>query len=733
DVVVPATSELTVGLVVKDYLDLSGNTGAQDSTHSMPITPTLAITSVGNVDGSNAASLQIAGTSTRFDGQTVNVEIKAQGSETVIASGNATVQSGGAWTSSAMDISGQPNGKYTVVVTGTNASNVEAIDTATFTLAQALPTLTSATFNPTHQAEGQSVAVRLEFDKELQAASAELGGSAVVLTKTVDASIWTGDVVVPATSELTVGLVVKDYQDLSGNTGAQDSTHSMPIKPTLAITPVGNVDGNNAASLQIAGTSTRFDGQTLSVEIKAQGSETVIASGNATVQSGGAWTSDAMDISGQPNGKYTAVVKGTNASNVEAIGTATFTLAQALPTLTSAAFNPTHQAEGQSVAVRLEFDKELQAASAELGGSAVTLTKTADASIWTGDVVVPATSELTVGLVVKDYLDLSGNTGAQDSTYSMPITPTLAITPVGNVDGSNAASLQVAGTSTRFDGQTLSVEIKAQGSETVIASGNATVQSGGAWTSSAMDISGQSNGKYTVVVTGTNASNVEVTETSSFTLAQALPTLTSASFNPTHQAEGQNVAVTLEFDKALQAASAELGGSAVTLTKTADAKVWTGDVVVPATSELTVGLVVKDYQDLSGNTGAQDSTHSMPITPTIVLGTINDVTGSTSVIVNGTSTRFEVDDTIELKAVDTDGTEITGSATVLSGGAWTTDLDLSMMKDGSITVYANGTNVLSASAEQAQATFNYDSTVTALIRPGYWERYSGNLTLDKAA
>ncbi|MGL1376843.1 tandem large repeat, partial [Vibrio parahaemolyticus] len=49
----------------------------------------------------------------------------------------------------------------------------------------------------------------------------------------------------------------------------------------------------------------------------------------------------------------------------------------------------------------------------------------------------------------------------------------------------------------------------------------------------------------------------------------------------------------------------------------ADAKVWTGDVVVPVSSELTVGLVVKDYQDLSGNTGAEDRSHSMPITPTL--------------------------------------------------------------------------------------------------------------------
>ncbi len=732
DVVVPVTSELTVGLVVKDYQDLSGNTGADDSSHSMPITPILAITPVGNVDGSNAASLQIAGTSTRFEGQTVNVEIKAQGSETPIVSSNATVQSGGAWTSNAMDISGEPNGTYNVVVTGTNASNVEVTETSTLTLSQALPTLTSATFNPTHQLEGQNVTVTLEFDKALQAASAELGGSAFTLTKTADAKVWTGDVVVPVTSELTVGLVVKDYQDLSGNTGADDSSHSMPITPILAITPVGNVDGSNAASLQIAGTSTRFEGQTVNVEIKAQGSETPIVSSNATVQSGGAWTSNAMDISGEPNGTYNVVVTGTNASNVEVTETSTLTLSQALPTLTSATFNPTHQLEGQNVTVTLEFDKALQAASAELGGSAFTLTKTADAKVWTGDVVVPVTSELTVGLVVKDYQDLSGNTGADDSSHSMPITPTLVITPAGNVDGTNAASLKIAGTSTRFDGQTVSVEIKAQGSETPIVSSNATVQSGGAWTSNAMDISGETNGTYNVVVTGTNASNVEVTETITLTLSQALPTLTSATFNPTHQLEGQNVTVTLEFDKALQAASAELGGSAFTLTKTADAKVWTGDVVVPVTSELTVGLVVKDYQDLSGNTGADDSSHSMPITPTITIATIGDVSGSTTATINGTTTRFEAGDTIALKAVDTDSLEVLGSATVLDDGTWTVDLDLSTLKDGEIIVYANGTNSLSAIADEVSTTFNYSST-TALVVPNYLERYSAELPSLKAA
>ncbi|MFA0554129.1 hypothetical protein AB4538_25160, partial [Vibrio lentus] len=94
--------------------DLSGNVGAQDSTHSLPITPTLDITSVGSVDGSNAADLAFSGTSTRFDGQGLSLEVKAQGSEAVLKSGNATVASGGAWSSSTVDISDQPNGSYTV-------------------------------------------------------------------------------------------------------------------------------------------------------------------------------------------------------------------------------------------------------------------------------------------------------------------------------------------------------------------------------------------------------------------------------------------------------------------------------------------------------------------------------------------------------------------------------------------------------------------------------------------
>ncbi|HCZ8947431.1 TPA: tandem large repeat, partial [Vibrio alginolyticus] len=460
-------------------------------------------------------------------------------------SSSATVQAGGTWTSDAIDMSHQTNGTYIVMVTGTNSAGIEVSESQSFTLAQSLPTLTNATFTPEHQAIGQSVTVTLEFDKDLQSAAAELGGTTITsLVATADPSVWTGDVVVPSTSELNVALLVRDYQDLSGNTGSQNTAYFMPITPTLAITPVGNVDETQAATLQFEGTSTRFDGQSLRLEVKAQGGATVLKSSSATVQAGGTWISDSMDMSHQINGTYTVMVTGTNSAGIEVSESQSFTLAQSLPTLTNVTFTPEHQAIGQSVTVTLEFDKDLQSAAAELGGTTITsLVATADPSVWTGDVVVPSTSELNVALLVRDYQDLSGNTGGQSTAYSMPITPTLAITPVGNVDETHAATLQFEGTSTRFDGQSLRLEVKVQGSVTVLKSGSATVQAGGTWTSDAMDMSHQTNGTYTVMVTGTNSAGIEVSESQSFTLAQSLPTLTNVTFTPEHQAIGQSVTV----------------------------------------------------------------------------------------------------------------------------------------------------------------------------------------------
>ncbi|MCW8349433.1 hypothetical protein MD535_26065, partial [Vibrio sp. ZSDZ65] len=69
----------------------------------------------------------------------------------------------------------------TLSVSGTN--NLGAVATtvtdSSVSMSRLKPTLTGATFNPTHQAIGQSVEVTLTFDSEMESATATLGGQPI--------------------------------------------------------------------------------------------------------------------------------------------------------------------------------------------------------------------------------------------------------------------------------------------------------------------------------------------------------------------------------------------------------------------------------------------------------------------------------------------------------------------------------------------------------------------------
>ncbi|WP_045458644.1 hypothetical protein, partial [Vibrio campbellii] len=192
-----------------------------------------------------------------------------------------------------------------------------------------------------------------------------------------------------------------------------------------------------------------------------------------------------------------------------------------------------------------------------------------------------------------------------------------------------------------------------------------------------------------------------------------LPTLTKVTFDPLHQEIGKAVDVKLEFDKELQEATATLGANNVTsLTATADKKVWTGTVNVPDVPELGVGLVVSQYKDLVGNVGEDNTSYELPITPTLTVENIGDVNeaSAASVAVSGDSTRFETSDELTIKAVDTDNKEVTQTTTVTALGKWNATLDVSGLKDGTITVTVNGTNDLGAPAKEAGTTFTLTQT-----------------------
>ena len=129
-------------------------------------------------------------------------------------------------------------------------------------------------------------------------------------------------------------------------------------------------------------------------------------------------------------------------------------------------------------------------------------------------------------------------------------------------------------------------------------------------------------------------------------------------------------------------------------------------------SDLGVGLVVSEYKDLVGNVGEDNTSYTLPITPTLRIEDIGDVNaaGSASVAVSGDSTRFESTETLTIKAVDTHNKEVTQTTTVAALGKWNAAFDVSGLKDGTITVTVNGTNDLGAPAKEAGTTFTLTQT-----------------------
>ncbi|MGF1725572.1 tandem large repeat [Photobacterium nomapromontoriensis] len=415
-----------------------------------------------------------------------------------------------------------------------------------------------------------------------------------------------------------------------------------------------------------------------------------------------------------------------------------------LPTLTKVTFNPTQQVIGQMVNVQLTFDKELQAVTAKLGTTLISsLSPNSDKTVWSGDVLVSSTVDRKVDLVVSEYKDLIGNVGEINSEHFLPITPTLTLDHRGDVNGSGASAVVIAGGSTRFESGA-TVMVKAIDANGKAASATATVGADGAWTTS-LDIAGLTDGTITVSVTGTNdlRATAEPAQTT-FMFEQSKPTVDDSKtrMSPDFAAAGDTVTVSVAFDKAVTAPTGStLGSAVVTWTPQASAsQTWSGSVqIAPAADDTRrVALTLQGFSDAAGNQGeAFTSATALAMTPTLTLDHRGDVNGSgaSAVVIAGGSTRFESGATVMVKAIDANGKAASATATVGADGAWTTSLDIAGLTDGTITVFVNGSNDLSASAQEEQTSFNLDKMVTAfLFNSSRYTSYSeGNVGYQQAA
>ncbi|WP_439794741.1 tandem large repeat [Vibrio campbellii] len=588
-----------------------------------------------------------------------------------------------------------------------------------------LPTLEQVTFDPLHQKIGEDVQVELKFDKDLQAATATLGANNITLiADDEDKKVWTGSVKVPDVPDLGVGLVVSQYKDLVGNVGEDNTSYTLPITPTLTLEKIGDVNEAGAASVAVNGNSTRFETSD-ELTIKAVDTDNKEVTQTTTVAASGKWNA-ALDVSGLKDGTITVTVNGTNdlGAPAEEAGT-TFTLTQTKPTVddSQTSINPTYAVAGAEVKVTATFDKDVTTPTGStLGTAAINWTAHSGTKTeWVGMVNVEpvADSVKSLTLTLKGFQDAAGNTGVEYRLdNALAITPTLTLENIGTVNGEGAANVTVRGGSKRFE-STDTLTIKAVDTDNKEVTQTTTVAALGKW-NAALDVSGLKDGTITVTVNGTNDLGAPAEEAgTTFTLTQTKPTVddSQTSINPTYAVAGAEVKVTATFDKDVTTPTGStLGTAAINWTAHSDTRTeWVGMVNVEpvADSVKSLTLTLKGFQDAAGNTGVEYRLdNALAITPTLTLENIGTVNGegAANVTVRGGSKRFESTDTLTIKAVDTDNKEVTQTTTVAALGKWNAALDVSGLKDGTITVTVNGTNDLGAPAEEAGTTFTLTQT-----------------------
>ena len=604
-------------------------------------------------------------------------------------------------------------------------------DSLVLTVDGEVPTLDSASFNPGYQQVGSDVTVTLTFSKALENVSATLGSTNVSsLTSNEGATVWTGSVTVPSTSEQALTLTVSDYTDSVGNSGESNSEYSLPVTPTITLASISDVNSSESSAVTVSGGSLRFSqGETLTIVASDTEGESV--SGEASVDSDGNW-STSLDVSGLADGTINVAVNGSNSLGAVANEvTGSFTLEQTLPELndTNTLISPSSADAGDTVTVAISFTKAVtEPASSTLGGASISWTSNEDASItWTGTVTVPSADSSTqqLALVINGFSDEAGNSGeSTTSTTKLILTPTLSINSLSDVNSTGASAVAVSGSSTRF-AENDSVSVVATDIDDNTVSGDASVDSDGNWSVS-LDVSALSDGTITVTANGSNSLSAEANGVStSFELEQSAPALddSETSISPSTASEGDSVSVSVSFDKAVtEPASSTLGSESIVWNETGTNQTWTGTMTVSASDaqsdELT--LTVAGYSDEAGNSGESTaSSKTLVITPTLAIDAHDDVGSSdaASVQITGSSSHFDQDIELTIVASDESGEHVSGTASVLSDGTWSVSFDLSGLEDGTITITANGTNQLDVSAEEASSTLILNtSDAVALIQ-----------------
>ncbi|MBO9463895.1 hypothetical protein J7443_01510 [Tropicibacter sp. R15_0] len=739
---VRATTVGAKSTTTSDLITSLGNSGAAAATLNVPsITINTPFTTDNIINGAEVGAVTISGTTGLVgDGRTVSIAI-SDGASTV-HNFTATVSSN-TWTTTE-DLSGLADGLASISATVTDANgSLAGPATSTFNIDATPPTghsvsFDAAIYNAANQSAGSFTFAAAEVGAGYAyTISSDGGGANVTGTGTIATATdqITGiDLSGLGDGTLTLSVVLTDSLGNAAPAVTDTATKDV-VAPVLAFdSPLAGDDqlsGAEASTVTVSGTAAGAeDGQLVTLSITDSGSGSLSPTANV---SGGIW-SVVVDMSGLADGtiNMTADVSDV-AGNAATQATASLAKDATPPTghsvsFDAAIYNAANQSAGSFTFAAAEVGAGYAyTISSDGGGTNVTGTgtiATATDQITGIDLSGLGDGTLTLSVVLTDSLGNSAPAVTDTATKDV-VAPVLAFdSPLAGddqVSGAEASTVTVSGTAAGAeDGQLVTLSITDSGSGSLSPTANV---SGGIW-STVVDMSGLADGTINMTADVSDvAGNAATQATASLAKDATQPTGFAAPFDAAIYNASTQSAASFTFSGAEVGTtynytiSSDGGGTDVTGTgviATATDQITGIDLSGLGDGTLTLSATLTDAL---GNVGAAvtDTATKDVAAPTIAFDSplVGDdqVSGAeaSTVTLSGTTTGAEDGQTVSLTVADSGSTVLTPTATV-SGGVWSTVVDMSGLVDGTVTLTADVSDVAANAATQATASLFKDTT-----------------------
>ncbi|MFY0601716.1 MAG: DUF1573 domain-containing protein, partial [Cyclobacteriaceae bacterium] len=722
--------------------DIAGNSASVLSTSQLSIDRSASIATIvvtddalgdDKINGAEAAALRLSGTTTGIQ-DAANITITL--SDGTLSESKTVQISSNAWNTDDanpdFDISGFQQGPISIIATSTDvAGNVATLgkgisydNSASITIStiegddrvngvEAVDVLVSGT---TIGVEDNQT-VNLTFD-DSNALTTAVTASAQVITNTWSTNLDLADISTLDDGSITVSAVVSD---VVGNSANDSRNVTLDQGVAISIDLFDNaISGLEDNTVQVEGTTDAEDGRTVTLVFSDGSNEvtksTTVVSGEWEFNTGNANT---INVSGLDDGNaltLTATVQdvagnaGSDVENFSLDKTASIGIDATLmtdniisdseKTLVEVSGTTIDVETGRTVTIVIDDSNALTAAVN------ANTTVQADGSWMTSSIDVSDLDDGTLSINAS-LTDVAGNPASATRNIEYDILTTITIgSPVTadelRVNADESEAFVISGSTTDVEtGQSVSISFT-DGLTTILASA---VVSSGNWTSVGTDISSFPEGTLNVSVSvvdiagNTSSSAAVLTLDKTVSISIDDPLEGDNVFNSTEIADvvisGQTIGV--EDGQLVTVLASDGLGGIVGASPAVTSNTWFTTLNLTTLSEGGADIEV-DVEDIFGNMASSEKTveidKSASLTIDLPIEDDNRVSlaESSTVVITGRTAGVESGQVVSL--VLSDGSNNVNASATVSGSSWaSSDIDISGLDEGNISVSASVTDV----------------------------------------